>query len=316
MPKSKYTPEQFKAICEEHNYSPTAVSKATGLAIRNVQMRMDRLDIIRDHTDYAKTIQRYGGHIENLDYEGDILVFTDAHFWPTKYTPLSDAFLIFLQIAKHLNPKLIVDGGDSFDGYSLSRFPKHGWHDGPSVVEELKAVQECKKAIEQAAPRADYRWVWGNHDARFDSKLANQADQFRDVEGFRLPDHFKKWQFSQSLVINKALKFVHFWRGGEHAAFNDTMRSGINYCSGHDHQLYVRAYCDENGVRFGIKAGTLADPNGPQFFYCNGNKGNNWVPGMVVIHVKGKDIYPEPIYVINGEARWAGKVWSAKGSSR
>lgn len=295
--------------------STAEVARLSGIDIRSVQRRMDRLKDkygdLRPKGFYAQQIQRYGGHVENVNSTKTykIAFFFDAHFWPDSYHPSSTAYNIFLNVLKEFQPDYLVNGGDSFDGYDISRHPPHGWNSGPSVQEELEANKYYLDKIEKAAPKAKKFWCWGNHDSRMDSRLSNLVPQFEGVEGFSLIDHFPNWQFCNSVVFNGILKATHKWRGGEHAAYNETIRAGISYITGHDHACYIRPYTDMRGTRYGIKAGTLCDPDGPQFFYRSNNPAS-WQEGFILATVMDDFFHPESVIVINKKAYWNGKIWT------
>jgi len=104
--------------------------------------------------------------------KGRIIVFSDAHFYPDDTTTAYKALLKFIE---HFKPTIIVNNGDSFDGGSISRFPRIGWDKKPSVQEELEANKFYLGEIEKIRP-AGCRLIWclGNHDARFETMLAAQ----------------------------------------------------------------------------------------------------------------------------------------------
>jgi len=66
--------------------------------------------------------------------KGRIIVFSDAHFYPDDTTT---AFKALLKFIEYFKPNIIVNNGDSFDGGSISRFPRIGWDKKPTVQEEL-----------------------------------------------------------------------------------------------------------------------------------------------------------------------------------
>ena len=76
------------------------------------------------------------------------------------------------------------------------------WEDRPSVEQELSTAQKRLQEIQKASPKSDRYWLIGNHDQRFNSYLANNANQFGGVVGFDLKDHFKEWTFGMSLWIS------------------------------------------------------------------------------------------------------------------
>ena len=77
--------------------------------------------------------------------------------------------------------KCVINNGDSFDGASISRYPRIGWDKTPTLLDELKANQLMLGEIEDEAKKVNKNvkliWPLGNHDARFETRLAANAPQ-------------------------------------------------------------------------------------------------------------------------------------------
>lgn len=257
--------------------------------------------------------KRAGSSTYHLDHDYTAILFGDEHFWPERLVETSAALWVLLQVIDDIKPDALISMGDSFDGFSISRHPPHGWASGPSVEEELEANRLYLDMISACAPDADKFHLWGNHDARYDSRLASMAGQFEGVKGMTLEDHFSDWTWVEHLSLSDTLEVWHSWHGGTHAAYNNTLKAGRSTATGHTHRCTVSEYSDLNGHRYGIETGTLADPSGPQFFYC-GNRPTNWQMGFVVVDVLvgGKvEIHPERVIVSDGKARFRGRTWIA-----
>jgi hypothetical protein len=113
---------------------------------------------------------------------GVVLVGSDAHIWPGPSSPALRGFRFF---AKELKPKLIVLNGDVLDFPQISRHDPIGWEGWPSVKAELEAAQDELHELALAAPRGCEKvWTLGNHDARFESRLANAAPEFARFTAF------------------------------------------------------------------------------------------------------------------------------------
>lgn len=245
---------------------------------------------------------------EKLEFSGpiDIAIFSDAHMWGKP----SDAFKIFVQVVKAIKPHVLVNNGDSLDGASISRHARIGWESRPTLVQEIEANKQGLLEISHAAKAKTKLWLRGNHDDRFDSRLSNAAPEYEGIGGTRLQDHFPGWLLRYSAVINDTLVIKHRFKGGEHAAWNNVIRSGRSIVTGHDHTCYVRAYTDYSGTRYGATAGTLADIYGPQFHYTEHNP-VNWQSGFLHVHVDGRRVHIEPVHVFDGRAWYMGKWWKA-----
>lgn len=242
---------------------------------------------------YPENNVRVNVEIEN----GYILVASDCHYFPETITTAHRAFV---KIIKEIKPKMVVMNGDVFDGASISRHPKITWGTTPNVKQELEACQERLKEIEKAAKGAVLHWNYGNHDMRFNSRLVNQVgDTYQGIYGMDLKDHFPRWKFSTSLMINDNTMIKHRWHNGIHAVYNNTIKSGVSIITGHLHSLKVTPWTDYKGSRYGVDTGTLADVDGDQFTYAEDNP-KNWRSGFAVINfIDGQLMPPELCQVID-----------------
>lgn len=223
---------------------------------------------------------------------GVVLVGSDAHYWPGKPSTGHKAFVKF---AKKLSPQIIILNGDAFDGARISRHPPIGWEKRPQVIEELEVVQERLQEIELAAPKsARLVWPLGNHDARFETRLATIAPEYARVHGFHLKDHMgARWEPCWSCWVNSDVVVKHRFRGGAHSTHNNTVAAGKTMVTGHLHAAKITPYTDYNGTRYGIDTGCLADPNGPQFGYSEDNPRNHRSGFVVLTFKSGKLLQPE-----------------------
>jgi len=230
--------------------------------------------------------------------DGVILVGSDAHVWPGPFTP---AMRTFVHLAQTLLPVAVVLNGDVFDGAKISRFPSIGHEEKPEVAEELAACQAFCATVELSLAE-DTRKVWtlGNHDLRFETKLANEVSQYKGISGFHLKDHFPNWEPCWSFWVNDDVCIKHRKSGGVHAAYNNTLRAGVTMVTGHTHMLNVTPYTDYRGTRYGVQTGFLAEPDGPQFVHYTEDDCCNWNSGMVVLSWhEGTLLPPELVYVNN-----------------
>lgn len=277
-----------------------AVEGRRGIKLESVDVRAERYKHL--HTAHTHKARHILG-IEN----GVVLVFSDAHFWPGIRTT---AFKGLLWAIKELKPKAIINNGDAFDGASISRHPRIGWDSKPSVIEELKACEASLGEIEDAAGKAKLVWALGNHDARFENRLANTVPEFMHTKGFKLNDHFPTWISCWSCWPTDDVVVKHRYKGGIHATHNNTVTSGKSIVTGHLHSLKVTPFADYAGNRFGVDTGTLADPAGPQFLDYLEDNPTNWRSGFVVLTFHdGQLLWPEVVYKHSeGKIEFRGRV--------
>jgi hypothetical protein len=153
-------------------------------------------------------------------------------------------------------------------------------------------------------------WTLGNHDARFENRLAANAPQYEFVKGFSLKDHFPTWHPCWSCWPTETVAVKHRWKGGVHATHNNTVNSGVSIVTGHLHSLKVTPFADYNGNRFGVDTGTLAEPNGPQFENYLEDSPTNWRSGFAVLTFHNSRLmWPELAHKwAEGKIEFRGKI--------
>lgn len=275
--------------------SPSAVASHLKVNVRNVAQRMKRLEgvghtfLISDKRSPRADNNQHPARVSKEIKNGVVLVGGDAHYMPGETTIAQTAFL---KLIRELKPCCVVCNGDAFDGGTISRFPRIGWQDRPPVVVELEACREHLGNIEDAAGRAALVWPLGNHDARFNTRLAAAAMEYEGVQGFRLKDHFPAWTPCWSFGINQDVIVKHRFKGGIYATRNNTLNAGRTVITGHLHSLKVTPLTDLNGTRYGVDNGTLADPYGSQFVdYLEANS-VDWRSGFVVLTFHNGTLLP------------------------
>lgn len=222
---------------------------------------------------------------------GLVLVGSDFHIWPGAE---SVALRGFKKLAKDLKPSAVILNGDVVDLPQVSRHPPIGWESSPSLLHEIEAAQDHLHDIAQACGRARKIWTLGNHDARFETRLATVASEYKGIRGIHLSDHFPLWEKGWSVWINDSVVVKHRWKGGVHATHNNTVGSGKTMVTGHLHSQKVTPYTDYNGTRYGIDTGCVADCEHKAFIDYTEDNPKNWVSGFAVLKFKdGKLMQPE-----------------------
>lgn len=277
-------------------------ARELGIADRNVRQRRRTIerayDIILSNPKNKNTqsLPVYPSRIALKIQDGVALVGSDAHIWPDDRTP---AMRGFFAIIERLKPKLICLNGDVKDGAMNSRHPASGWSRKPKVNEELEAIQETLEEIEDLAEGSQLLWNLGNHDMRFEAKLAQQIPEYEGIAGFALRDHFPKWKFGISAWINDQVVLKHRFKGGIHATHNNTLWAGKSIVTGHLHSLKVTPFDDYNGTRWGIDSGTLSNPYGEHTSYNEDNPLNHRSGFIVLTFRKGVLLWPEVCAVVD-----------------
>jgi hypothetical protein len=325
MAKASLSDHDFITAFEEHG--PARVAAQLKLSIRAVFARRRDIELRTGQTIKAPTPDTRAGqrgvnqsavyqntifperqHIEIED--GIILVGSDCHYWPGTATTAHLAFLKFCKMFRN-DLVAVVLNGDVLDGAGISRHAPIGWEKRPTLIQELEAVQERLGEIEKATGDVPKIWTLGNHDARFETRLAMVAPEYAKINGVHLKDHFGRWLTAWRVDINDDCVIKHRFKSGIHAPWNNTMWAGKSIITGHLHSQKVYPFTDYRATRWGCDTGCMADPEGRQFVDYLEAGPTNWRSGFgVITYYKGQMLQPELVRVMgNGLVDFRGKVW-------
>jgi len=302
MPKAILKEDEFVAMFER--LGATAMARELGVDIRGLHKRRQRVEARigrsiqppdklasakgRVHFE-RQTPQRVSIQVD----DGYVIIGSDAHYWPGIVSPAHRALV---KLTKKLKPAAVIMNGDMLDGASISRHPPMGWENQPSLIDEIDTVKKRLTEIRKASDAALF-WPLGNHDARFEMRLAAKAPEYAKVHGVHLQDHFPDWTPCYSVWINDDVVVKHRFKGGVHATHNNTVASGKSMVTGHLHSAKVTPYDDYNGTRYGVDCGTMADPSGPQFEYTEDNPRNHRQAFCVLKFIEGQMMMPQLVLV-------------------
>jgi len=281
-------------------------------AIRSVFLRRrsveTRLGIRLPGLGGAEKLSYIPQQAEEIAISGTVLVCSDVHLWPD-HKPF--AWFCLLEAVKRYKPIEIWINGDLLDFPSISRHPRHGWEDRPTMVEEMDWARQEMNALTKAADKvgAVKRITRGNHDARFEAYIAKNAPGIEGAPGTTLKELyevFDGWRIYHSLFVNETTMVKHTWHRSIDAARRNTIGAGTNIVTGHTHRLLARPFSDYKGVRFGVETGFLGEIQGPQFAYGDGNP-QDWQPGFMVLFLDQHELLYEPIHTHAKRARVCGK---------
>jgi UDP-2,3-diacylglucosamine pyrophosphatase LpxH len=311
------TDDEFIKAWQEANCSPRRMAEMTGIQERQIYARRHSLagrGVILQSKPTGTSKGNWSKENVGRAYKnqntlhvdtGNIIIFSDAHWWPDHERTTANEALH--ELIKDLKPKAIVANGDLFDGARVSRHAPLGWSELPSVRGELEICQERLADIEMLLPKGCAKfWNIGNHDARFDRALVTNAPEYEGLVE-RLEDKFDRWDFAWSLTVNENVMIKHRYHNGIHAAYNNALKSGKTIVTGHLHRLAVTPWADYNGRRWGVDTGTLANPHGPQFDYAENNPSPHTSGFAVLTFKDGMLLPPELVEVIDEKAYFRGE---------
>lgn len=300
--KAGCSDQAFIAVFRELQ-STALVAKRLGVDDRNVRRRRNyiekRYNIVLPLSDARPAYNRADIDQERAVYklsvvDGEVLIASDLHIWPGTLTTMQRAFLHFV---KQRKPSAVILNGDVFDGSRVSRHPSIGWEHKPTVRQEIEAVRDYLADLTIASGNALRIWPAGNHDLRYESRIAAALPEMEGVAGMHLKDHFPEWVPCWRVDINDDVVVKHRFRGGEHADWNNVVHAGKTIVTGHDHRCGVTPYRDYRGLRFGVRCGYLAESAlDPQFVHYLEANEPNWHPAFCLLTFRaGELMWPELI---------------------
>jgi hypothetical protein len=295
----------FTRLFVEHGAERT--SKLIGVTVRNIYRRRERLEAqagyqIKSPGFTGQTSRHADAHPQRAMMAvetGSVIVGSDCHYWPGPISTGHRAFLHFIEMRRR-EKKLrgVVLNGDALDFPQISRHPPIGWDELPTVQAEVEFAQERLSEIEQAAGKVPLTWNLGNHDGRFETRLATVAPEFARMAGFRLKDHFPMWHPAWATWLNEEVVIKHRFKGGMYAPQNNTLWAGKTTVTGHLHSAKVMPITDYNGTRYGVDTGCVADIWAKAFVDYTEDNPKNWRSAFCELtFVKGRLLQPELILV-------------------
>ncbi len=268
-----------------------------------VEKRLRRQLVAPEHPNARGTRvgAEHAARLHHKVHDGVVLVGSDAHIWPG---PMTTAMRAFIKFCKDMRPAAVVLNGDVMDFPRISRHPPIGWESHPTVAEEIEAAQEQLHKIELATPKScKLFWTLGNHDARFETRLATQAPEYAKIHGVHLKDHFPSWNACWSVWISDTVVIKHRYKGGIGATRANTLNSGMSMVTGHLHSSKVTPFTDYRETRYGVDTGCLASPSHPAFTDYTEDGPKDWRSGFGVLTFKGgKLLMPEIVQVWSDDA--------------
>lgn len=253
-------------------------------------------------------VDQHPGRLEYSVKEGTIIIGSDFHYWPG---PKSTMHRALVKMCKELEPKLFIANGDVVDMAAVSRHPPIGWENQPTVKDEIETAQDRLDEIKRSLPaHAPTVWTLGNHDGRFETRLATVAPEYAKIHGVHLRDHFPLWDPCWSCWINNEIVVKHRFKNGIHAPHNNTVNAGLTLISGHLHSAKVAPWTDYTGTRFGVDCGCIADPFHRAFLDYTEDNSRNWRSAFCILTIKNSELlWPElAIKWDDNHFQWRGEI--------
>lgn len=228
-----------------------------------------------------------------------------------------------LRVIKDLQPDAILQIGDGIDFPQVSRWSKGTAGEYATTLQEHidGFVGDFLKPVRQAAPKASFVWLEGNHDARLQDFVKQYAAPLGPLRALEMQSLFGLDELAIDYVkgpirVGTNTYAVHGHESGGYSGkpqawelkFVSRYGSDKNVLFGHTHQPYLltRAYGFAGKVspRWTMNVGSIMDPTHARYVK---DGAVSWQMSFAVLRDDGKKVHPELVvmddrrFFFNGE---------------
>ena len=207
------------------------------------------------------------------------MVIGDTHF------PFASVANIMrtAMFAKIIKPTNIVQLGDLYDFYALSRFPRS--RNCFSPFEEVSLGNEMAKRfwyeLQKASPKSRCFQLLGNHDQRPHLRVLESAPDtevfFSYKSVFEFPNVTTIWDIRDELELDGRLYFHYRKKLGTNA-----VHFGKSCIFGHTHREQLMRFDYGSGSVFEYNVGLFGDPTAKELSYTP-SKVTHWTLGGIAL---------------------------------
>lgn len=223
--------------------------------------------------------------------------------------PLLKAFRSFCRDRRLTKNDQIILGGDVGDFASVS---SHGDVNPPRLIDEAAELNDFLDEIQDVAGRAKVVYLFGNHEARVDRFIGQQAPTLQGItsvsELLHLDDRGIEYHPYGHVHFVGKLGHTHGAFAGDNHAIQHYRRFGCNLVYGHTHrpQSYI-ASIREGHVRGAFGQGCMAPKTAP---YIKGRP-TAWMQSFHIAHVdlRTGHFFPNTLLCDDGAFMYDGKVY-------
>lgn len=287
FPTRKIMSEQGVSKFILDKYSITKIKEMAG--IEDVQVNHESLAKITNEIfkkDIYEVVNQPQRHFLSPKITKKILIIGDVHE-PFSHKETKEAILEFNRKVK---PDYIVQVGDLYDCYALSKFPRSQNIYTPADEERLgrEMAKNFFEKLHLDNPKAIKYNLFGNHDTRGVKRVLDVLPQYenvieRHIKGLMTFDNWNLIEDHRDVLEIEGILFHHGYMGklGDHrdAALQ-------NFVVGHTHRGGVSYRRIKNETLWELNAGFCGDPESKVMSYTS-SKVQNYTLGFGFIDEYG-----------------------------
>lgn len=251
------------------------------------------------------------------------LIYGDAHIPFASATALA----VVRKLIGLVKPHILMNIGDLFDSWQISRFPKDPRRKETFQYEIFCGIEHLND-FAKAAPRAALYFLEGNHEERLRRTIWAMADQSRELAGLDVFEKYVNWQTILSEGgMNKRWNFIPYddqpieiipqllskhgtklasgMGASGRTAFKEWISYGMSGFSGHSHRLGDFFHRDRNGSHRWFETGCTCEVSGS---VPGSGSDQDWHQGCAVLTYTDDWFNVELVYIQDGRALWRDKV--------
>jgi len=199
-----------------------------------------------------------------------------------------------LDFIKETKPKNIIQIGDAYDFYSLSRFPRTQFITPIDEITEARVtLEEMWAYIRRVSPKSRCVQMIGNHEQRLQKKLMADLPELIGIAKYEHLFQFKGVKThldAREMVIIDGVAFNHGFYS-TNSAGRIARENGINTVTGHTHTGGLKMVPTRNHPLWELNAGYLGDPGSKVMTYTR-SKWTDWTLGFGIIDELGPRFVP------------------------
>lgn len=318
---------------------------AETLATRTVKRNISKTARAQDLAGYAdKHVLPWHGAYDKLKLgKKPVTMVIGSDFHSHFCNPF--ALRVWMDVVKDLQPDAVRFNGDLVDFPQLSTHRNFPGHFPMTVQDEIDwAVNRVIAPTRKAAPKADIKFLIGNHDVRLVTAMADKGPMFASLRSNGFAEQFKLDDYEVGLVCRSNFLHlsanqrkrdisqnwetlylpdgtpiwttVHGWLCGKDAPRKHMLRFMTNGTNGHLHDRQrVSGGSLATGVHDWFQTSCMAHPEAVAAGYIHGPvEFNGWTCGFLVvtIHPDTGHVSGEFVEVGNDIATFRGKVWKIR----
>ena len=212
---------------------------------------------------------------------------------PDMHVPFHDeqALAPVIRFIQDYKPQKIIQAGDMYDFYELSKFdkdPKREKH----LQDEIDEGKQIWRRLKYASPRSELILIEGNHERRLHKYLMRNPE-LHSLTSLRLENVLEVKSLGVKVVLAEDDYFLNENLLVTHGASDDgcklstksgytananLLKKGVSGLQGHSHRLGASFKSDYKGQKVWYELGCLCKLN-PEY-----SKNPDWQQGFAVVH--------------------------------